>query len=140
MKSKTSAALLLLAVFLLGGAAGAAAFYIYRTHFQAVLPQRTRTPGRPDIVEEMAQSLKLDQQQKDQLKAIWKQSRDRYNSLSIEFRPQYEKIRAETDDAIRAILGPEQRQQFDDTLKKMDSRHNSRTRETPPPSPSSPAK
>jgi Spy/CpxP family protein refolding chaperone len=140
MRSKTSAALLLLAIFLLGGVAGGGSFYIYRTHVFPVPPQGPRLAGRHDIVEEMAQGLKLDQQQKEQLKGIWQQSRDRYNALSLEFRPQYEKIRAETNEAIRAILRPEQRQQFDDTLKKMDSRHSSHTHEASPPGPGIPAK
>lgn len=140
MKSKTGAALLLLVIFLLGGIAGAASFYIYRDHVAAARFQRPRNPGRPDIIEEMARSLNLDSRQKDQLKVIWQRGRERYSALSLAFRPQYEEIRAKTNDAIRAILRPEQRRQFDDTLRKMDSRQDNRPHEGPPPGTGRPIK
>jgi uncharacterized membrane protein len=140
MKSKTSAAILLLAIFLLGGVAGGASIYIYQNHLAQAAPQRPRATQRHDIVDEMAQSLKLDAKQKEELRTIWQQSRDRYNALSVQFRPSYEKLRTETNEAIRAILRPDQRQQFDDTLEKMDSRHRTHTHDAPPGPPGNPAK
>lgn len=132
MKSKTSAAVFLMAIFLLGGVSGGASYYIYQNHVApAPASPGTRAPARHDIVEEMAQSLRLDAQQKEQLKAIFHQSRDRYSALSLGFRPQYEKPRAETNAAIRTILMPDQRQQFDDTLDKLDSRHRNHQHDGP---------
>ncbi|MBZ5498210.1 MAG: periplasmic heavy metal sensor [Acidobacteriia bacterium] len=140
MKSKTSAALLLVSIFLLGGVAGGVTHYIYQNHFVSSAPQRPRMPNRHDIVEEMAQSLNLDARQKEQLRVIWQQSRERFNALSVQYRPQYEKLRAETNEAIRAILRPDQRQHFDDTLEKMDSRHRDHTHDPTPPQQSNPSK
>jgi len=133
MKSRTSAVLLLVAVFVLGGAAGAASLYIYRNHLTPAQPARPRIPEKHDIVGEMAQSLKLDARQTEQLRAIFQHSREQYNTLSLQFRPQYEKIRLETNEAIRAILLPDQRKQFDDTLEKMDRRHTDHTHDPGPP-------
>ncbi len=137
MRSKTSAALVLIAIFLLGGVAGGVSHYLYQTHLRPVRPQRQRLMNRHEIVEEMAQELQLDAAQKEQLRVIFQQSRERYNALSVQFRPQYEKIRLETNAAIRAILRPDQKQKFDETLKRMDTRHQDHTHEGPPPPPPS---
>jgi hypothetical protein len=139
MKSKTSAALLLVAIFLLGGVAGGVSHYIYRDHFVSDQPPRPRVPVSHDIVEDMAEQLKLDLKQKEQLKGIIMGSREHYDALSRQFRPQYEKIRSETNDAIRDILRPDQQKQFQETIEKMDSRRRDRGREDMP-NPPGPAK
>ena len=133
MKSKTTAALLLISIFLLGGVAGGMSHYIYRNHLRSNPQQRPRIPGAHDIAEEMAQGLNLDAKQKEQLRAIIQLSTERYRTLSRQFRPQYEKIRMEANDAIRAILRPEQREIFEETLDRMDSRHRGDTHDAPPP-------
>ena len=135
MKSKTSAALLLVVIFLLGGIAGGVSHFLYENHLASTPQPRSRVPNSHDIVEEMAQHLKLDAQQKEQLKTIVQQSRDRYRMLSRQFQPQYEKIRGETTEAIRGILRPDQRKQFEATLEKMDARHRDHTHDTPPDQP-----
>jgi len=124
---------MLIAIFLLGGVAGGVSHYIYQTHLRPARPQRQRLTNRHEIVEEMAQALMLDAAQKEQLRVIFQQSRERYNALSIQFRPQYEKIRSDTNEAIRAILRPEQKQKFEETLKKMDNRHQDHVHEPPVP-------
>lgn len=133
MKSKTSAAFLLVGIFLLGGVAGGVAHYIYQNHLGYGPPPRPRLQNRHDIVEEMAQSLKLDAQQKEKLKVIIQQSRERYVAMSAQFRPQYEKVRAETNEAIRAILRPDQQISFERTLERMDGWHQGHTHEPPTP-------
>jgi Spy/CpxP family protein refolding chaperone len=133
MRSKTSAALVLIAIFLLGSVAGGVSHYVYQTHFRTARPQRQRLMNRHEIVEEMAQELMLDAGQKEKLRVIFQQSREQYNTLSLQFRPQYEKIRSDTDEAIRAILRPDQKQKFEGTLKKMDTRHQDHVHEPPVP-------
>ena len=132
MPSRTRAALLLVGVFLLGGVAGGVLHHIYLNYVASVQPPRPRIPNSHDITEEMAQSLNLDAQQKEQLRLIVQQSREHYGALSRQFRPQYEKIREDTNAAIRAILRPDQLQHFEDTLKKMDMRRQARPHELPP--------
>jgi hypothetical protein len=140
MKSKTSAALLLVAIFGLGGIAGGVTHYLYLNHFISTAPPRPRVPNSHDIVEEMAQQLKLDAKQKEELRGMIQQSRDRYRALSRQFQPQYDKIRTETNDAIRNILNADQRKNFDETLEKMDSRHREHTHDAPPMDPRPPGK
>ncbi len=126
MKSKMGATLMLVSIFLLGCVSGGVSYYLYRNHFTPAPAQHTPGTARRDIVEEMSQSLHLDAQQQQQLAAIIQQSRQRYSALSQQFRPQYEQIRSETDQAIRAILRPDQRQLFEETLEKMEARRRSR--------------
>ncbi len=135
MKSKTSAALLLVAIFVLGGVAGGISYNLYENYFVSYQPPRPRVPNSHDIVEEMAQHLQLDAQQKEQLRVIVQQSRDRYRILSRQFQPQYEKIRGETNEAIRTMLRPDQRKQFEATLEKMDGRRRDRAHDPPPEAP-----
>ncbi|MGD0308223.1 MAG: hypothetical protein ABSC02_02950 [Acidobacteriota bacterium] len=132
MRSKTSAALMLIAIFLLGGISGAVSGYLYQNHIGQNPTQRPPVPTKRDVVEEIAQSLHMDAHQKENLKDIIKKSGDRYSALSVQFRPQYEQIRTETDQAIRAILRPDQRQHFEETLEKMDARRRALTHDAPP--------
>jgi hypothetical protein len=67
MRSKTSAALMLIAVFLLGCISGGVSGYLYQNHFGQSLTQRQPIPAKRDIVEEIAQSLHMDAQQKEKL-------------------------------------------------------------------------
>ncbi len=132
MKSKTSAALLLVAIFCLGCVAGGFAHFLYRANLGTTAAARARVPNSHDIVEEMALQLKMDSRQKEQLRVIVQQSRDRYRVLSRQFQPQYEKIRGETNEAIRTILSPDQRRQYDATLERMDARHREHTHDSQP--------
>jgi Spy/CpxP family protein refolding chaperone len=132
MKSKTSATLVLMSIFLLGGVAGGMSHYIYQNHLGFGPPPRPRLPNSHDISEEMAKSLNLDARQKEKLKEIIQQSTEKYRALSRQFQPEYEKIRNDTNDLIRAMLHPDQRQHFEDTLEKMDSRHRGHTHDNQP--------
>lgn len=111
MKSKVSVALLGVLVFLLGGIAGAISHYIYLRYFFAP----------PNVVEAFARELKLDAGQKEQLRSIFNESRERYHALSQQFRPQYESIRNETDQQIRKILRDDQKAYFEEFLIKVHS-------------------
>ena len=74
----------------------------------------------------LAQNLSLDEKQKEILKGIVDQSRDRYRVLSAQFRPQYETIRNETRQQIRQILREDQRARFEDFLRDTEKRHKER--------------
>jgi hypothetical protein len=139
MKSKFGIALLWILVFLLGGVSGAVCHYLYREHLRAFKPGASFKP--PDIVDGMARVLKMDAPQKESLKAIFSESRQRYQALNQEFRPQYEAlnqqyrpqyealnkqfrprfdaIRKETEEKIKGILRTDQRAKYEAFLKKV---------------------
>ncbi len=117
MKSKFGAAFLGIVIFLLGGVAGAISYYLYCEH------QKTSTPRAilkvDDVVEWMATELRLDAQQKAQVKVIITEIRNRYRGLWQEFRPQYDALRKESDDRINALLRDDQKPLFEAFLKKL---------------------
>ena len=116
MKSKLGVILLGILVFLLGGIAGAVSRYLYCERVKTSVPKTI--PRVEDVVERMAGVLKLDAQQKIEVKVIIGESRNRYRELSRQFRPQYEKIVQESDNRIRALLRDNQKPLFEEFLKK----------------------
>ena len=126
MNRKAGAVLVLVATFILGGLAGGVLHYIYRnqvTPATVAQGQSARPPG--DIVQDMAKSLGLDDGQKQELKRIFEQSREKYRTLSLQFRPQYDALRKETDEQIRRILRKDQVALYDRLLMEGRERHKS---------------
>ena len=124
MKSKTSAALILLATFALGATAGGIGYRLAQRRVAAVEdrhPNPRNAPGH--LVNEMAVGLNMDAAQKAKLEEIVGRSRERYRSLSEQFRPQYDAIRNETRQEIRQILRDDQKQHFEELIAKIDDRH-----------------
>jgi Spy/CpxP family protein refolding chaperone len=119
--SKIGASLLLLAIFTLGAVAGVVSHSLYVNH-EAAAAAKT-VPQTRNIVEDLARNLKLDGAQKQQLKVILDQSREKYRALSHEFRPRYEVIRNETNEQIRKILHDEQKARFEEFVRNLDQRH-----------------
>ncbi len=129
MKSKTGATILLIATFLLGGIAGAVT---HRLIEKPATASSAKTKGRQspqEIVGEMARGLKLDGQQEEKLAEIIRDSRDQYRALSKQFQPQYQALRHETNEKIRAILTEQQKAAFEEQLKEVDARNKSRNRD-----------
>jgi len=127
MKTRTSATLFLALTFLLGGMTGAVSEYLYSTRVSAAR-RPARPPGPQAIVDQMAQDLKLDAAQKEQIKTIIGESREKYHRLSQQFRPNYDAIRQETRQQIRAVLREDQLTRFEEIVKEMDARFRERSR------------
>ncbi len=123
MKSKTSAAMLLFLTFVLGGITGAVSYSLYLNQVAASGP---RSNNSRDPVNELAQALSLDASQRQTLRHIMDQSRERYHALSQQIRPQYEAIRSETRQQIRQILRDDQKVRFEQFLQNLDKRHRER--------------
>ena len=70
-----------------------------------------------DFLSNFAQELELDDQQIENLKIIFEESRQRYIQLSIKIGPQYEEIRKETEQKIKEMLRPDQRVRYEEFLK-----------------------
>ncbi len=132
MRSKTSATLMLVLTFLLGGIAGAISDHLYETRIRNAAARPPGRPGPRDVVEEMGKDLKLSVDQKEKLKGIVQQSRERYRTLSVQFRPQYDVIRNETNQQIRQILTDEQKTHFEAIVKDIDEHHKARERRQGP--------
>jgi hypothetical protein len=113
--------------FLLGSAAGAVLCYMLLNETTAAESSRSSRSRSRDSTEELARALDLDGDQKEQLRGIIKESRSSYRSLSRQFRPQYNVIRQETNEAIRRILHPDQQILYDEMLQEIRSRHKSRS-------------
>ena len=128
MRSKLSIAFLWIFVFFLGGVAGAVSDYLYRAKKPAAVAPAA-PPTLQDIIDGMARELKLDNQQKESLRSIFTQSGQRYRALRQQYRPQWEAIRNDSDEQIKAMLHPDQKASFEAFLKKVYSR---------PPGPPSP--
>ena len=122
MKSKLGVVLLGILVFFLGGIAGAVSHYLYCEHAKAKASAPRSIPRVEDVVENLAQVLKLDAQQKSEVKVIIGESRNRYRELWRQFRPRYEQIVQDSDNRIRALLGDAQKPLFEEYLKKIKSK------------------
>ena len=119
MKSKLSVALLAILIFLLGGIAGAISFHLYCEQMKASVPKAF--PTVDEVVEGMALEMRLDAQQKESVKVIISEVRNRYRALSQEFRPRYEALRKESDDRINALLREDQKPLFEKFLERYKS-------------------
>ena len=118
-------------VFLLGVVAGTVGHFLYARQAKSAVTQKTPTqPG--EILDRMANMLQLDNTQKESLKTIFAQSRQRYQALNEQFKPQYrtlneqyrpqwELIRNEANEQIKRILRPDQKEKFEAFLKKLAS-------------------
>jgi len=118
MRSKLGVVLLWILIFLLGGIAGAVTHYLYCNQ---VKPKTTAVPARKsqdEIINEMAQFLKLDLSQKESLKTIFDESRKRYRELNLQYQPQYKAIRSETNERIKSLLRDDQKLRFEEWIKK----------------------
>ncbi len=130
MKSKTSATLLIVLIFVLGVAAGSLGTYLVQNHVMAGGPQSVGHSGPHDVVEELAQGLSLNADQKEKLKVIIHQSRERYRALSQQVRPQFDTIRNETRQEIRQILTDDQKARFEKIVQEIDERHKTHQHKT----------
>lgn len=126
MKSRTGAGILLLGVFVLGAVTGAVSHFLYKSHVEAASSKAHPKWSSHSIVDDLVKGLALDAQQKEKLQVIISQSRDRYRALSVQFRPQYDVIRNETQQEIRQILREDQKAQFKKIISEWDSRRKSR--------------
>jgi F0F1-type ATP synthase membrane subunit b/b' len=93
-------------------------------------------------VNDLANTLKLDAEQKETLGKIMEKSRDRYRALDQQIRrqyetarqqmrPQYNAIRNESREEIRQILREDQKARFEEFLKEMGRQRRERESKSP---------
>ncbi|HSW37878.1 MAG TPA: hypothetical protein VLL97_00125 [Acidobacteriota bacterium] len=123
MKSKLTIALLGCLIFLLGGITGIVSHGLYHDHIK-IAEKNDARPAAQKFIDIMTVELDLDAPQKESLEVILEESRLRYRELNKQFRPQYETIRNETDDEIRNMLRDDQKERFEEFLKKYQPRQS----------------
>jgi Spy/CpxP family protein refolding chaperone len=94
-----------LAIFLLGFAAGALAPSAYRAWVRD-------NGGRQGRFEAMSERLKLTDEQQEQVRQIFGETRTRLEALRKESEPRFAEIRRDADGRIRQVLTPEQWEEF----------------------------
>jgi hypothetical protein len=122
--------ILLCAVNLTAG--GAAGVWLDRTALAEKRPQRSWDRGDPSRVidkrlEDLTARLELDAEQAKKIREILVARQPAIQAAFKDLRPKLDAIRAESDDAIKAVLRPEQRTRYADYVAEMAaSRHGRR--------------
>ena len=79
-----------------------------------------RGPGGPalppQLLERLTREVQLDAAQRDQVRKLLEERRDRFEQVHREARDRFDKEQRDLLAAIRAVLRPDQQQQFDDFL------------------------
>jgi Spy/CpxP family protein refolding chaperone len=105
------------AIFLLGFLAGALSLHLYRGR------RGPNSPGdRRDRLEQMVTRLNLTPEQKTQVDKLMEETRHRTIGIRRQSGAQFGEVRREMDERLRAILTPEQWQQWQEMTKGMRER------------------
>lgn len=117
LKNKWQIRLAVLLIFAIGFIAGALTINAYRAR---------RVPNAPEShrsrFERVMEQLNLNAEQHEQVKAIFDDARARLTELRKESGPKFHDVREQTDERLRAVLTPEQWEQF----QKLTSEHRDR--------------
>ncbi|HJQ26265.1 MAG TPA: hypothetical protein VKA60_20295 [Blastocatellia bacterium] len=131
MESKTSsqakARLVIVAVFVIGFAAGALSLNLYQR-----LTSSRSTPVDPHdragvIIQRMDEKVSLSDAQKTQIRQILENSREKYGEIRKEidplmkkYEPQFDAVRQQTRNEIRAVLNDEQLPKVEEMFREQD--------------------
>ena len=130
MESKTSqskARVIVVSVFVIGFAAGALALNLYQ---QLTSSSKNKGPrnGAEFLINKMNDKVGLTQNQQDQIRKILEETNDKYRELRInvieprihDVEPQFNAVRQESRDRIRALLTPDQLPKYEEMIRERD--------------------
>ena len=117
-KSKWQVRLAVLILFVVGFIAGALAMNLYGGRQFA-----PRAGGRGGF-ERMLDRLNLTQDQRTQVGEIFDDARKQLSELRRESEPRFRTVRKNTDDRLKAVLTPEQFEEFKKMTSRRDRRHD----------------
>ena len=122
--------LVLVSVFVLGGITGAALDSAYRLRAWQTGGHRDGQGENPDarFFAALQSELNLNDTQAAAIRNIIDETSREYRALRAEMRPRYEEIHVRRRERIRALLSPEQQQQFDEFTKKLEMKLRSRSK------------
>lgn len=116
-KSGREAVVLVVVVLLLGIILGGLGTHLWG---RRVWGERGRRHGRDEMIQQLSRELQLTPEQQAQLSGIIDDTRAKWRALYQPLEPQHEAIRQQGRDRIRAILTPEQRQKFEEFVRRLD--------------------
>jgi Spy/CpxP family protein refolding chaperone len=105
-------------IFVLGFAAGILALNVYRSW--------ARNVDQRDRFEQLAERLKLNDDQKTKMQQILGDSREQLRAVRKESEPKMDEIRRQADGRLQTVLTPEQWQQFQKIRDEMRQRRGGR--------------
>ena len=106
-------------VFVAGFAGGVVATKVFVRQMvaeSAAHPERTRTHVEQNTEMNLNRKLRLDQQQREQVRQILKDSQARLRVVREDFQPKFNAIVLETRTNIAVLLKPEQQERFEEFL------------------------
>jgi Spy/CpxP family protein refolding chaperone len=77
-------------------------------------------PNRVEIVNRLSHDLNLTPDQRSRIESIVNTSHDRFHALDQQLEPQYDAIRQDARNKIRAVLTPEQKVKFEEEVRRLD--------------------
>lgn len=129
MMGSRRAVVYLLLVFLLGGALGVlGTLWAVRNNWVAA-GASTRYRSTQGAVEWLSHELNLTSQQAQQLETILDETAAGYRSIRERVGPEYEAVRQQGRDKIRALLTPGQRAKFEELVRRIDEERAQRRQE-----------
>jgi Spy/CpxP family protein refolding chaperone len=120
------AVLLVFVLFVLGIALGSMGTYLVTTRVLAARPQGAIAHTPSDHMAMFTRDLNLTPDQQSAIQAILTDTRAHYASLHEKLDPEYEQVRQQGRERIRAALTPEQRPKFEELLRQMDEERRQR--------------
>ncbi len=126
--TNSKAIVLLVVVFLLGIALGVLGTYVASGRVWGARVQDRGAHGQPTrAVERLTRELNLTPDQQDKLGKILADMQARFDAIHQQMAPQFDQVRHQAREQIRAILTPEQRPKFEDFLRRIDEERRKRS-------------
>ena len=135
LTNKRKAQMMIVGTFLLGVAVGTGGTYLFWKQ------QPTPSPSSPQaLLDDLGRTLELTARQRDEIEIILKRSREAYQELRNQNRPQFLALRDLMREQIREKLTPEQQVRYEKWNREQDARREQqRQNENGTSNPSAPA-
>ncbi len=118
---KVHSALILAVVFVLGILAGVGGTLVVSPWVHHHEEHHDSHQDRQHFVQHMQQLLDMTPQQTAQFSAILQETGERWDALHRQVEPQFEAIRHQQRDKVRAMLNPQQVQKFNEFVARFDA-------------------
>jgi hypothetical protein len=108
--------------FLFGVVVGACGFFYYSWYTGGW----HRRPSPERIIQHLKRELKLSDTQVQQVREIFADTSKKMDALQEQVEPQFQAVHQEARSRVRQILNPQQAQQFDELVRRLDERRKLR--------------